>query len=327
MIEAINVSKHYTLKEKKRWFRSEKKTIEAVKELNLSINKGEIIGLLGLNGAGKTTTIKMLSTLLKPSSGTITVDGVDIETNPMEVKRKVNMIAGGERMLYWRLTGYENLIYFGKLYGLAGDVLRNRCQSLLENMGLGEAAHIPVERYSKGMKQRLQIARGLINDPTYLFLDEPTLGLDAPVAKHLRKSVKELAHQQGKGILLTSHYLEEVEELCDKVYIIDKGIMVLEDTPKNIIETFVKEFRVTVEVQNASTEQIHSVQRRIHEKGASFVSTEAAGGFVFEVISPFDATPLAASVCFELGLDIQRLETKKPKLEDAIIQMSEGLSA
>ncbi|MFC7370270.1 ABC transporter ATP-binding protein [Fictibacillus iocasae] len=327
MIEAFNVSKHYTLKEKKSWFRYETKTLEAVKELNLRIDKGEIIGLLGLNGAGKTTTIKMLSTLLKPTSGMIIVDGVDIESNPMEVKKKVNMIAGGERMLYWRLTGFENLMYFGKLYGLTGVMLKNRCENLLENMGLADAAHIPVERYSKGMKQRLQIARGLINDPSYLFLDEPTLGLDAPVAKHLRKSVKELAHQQGKGILLTSHYLEEVEELCDKVYIIDQGRLVLEDTPRKIVETFVKEFRVTVEVQNASIAQMEFVQRRMQDKGASFVSTEAAGGYVFEVISPFDATPLAASACFEMGLEVQRLETKKPRLEDAIIQMSEGLSA
>ncbi|MEM5597276.1 ABC transporter ATP-binding protein [Niallia circulans] len=150
------------------------------------------------------------------------------------------MIAGGERMLYWRLTGSENLRYFGKLYQLSGLELEKRIAYLLDQVGLKEAKDIPVELYSKGMKQRLQIARGLINDPKYLFLDEPTLGLDAPVAKQLRGLVKNLAKQEDKGILLTSHYLEEVEELCDRIYIIEKGSIILDGTPEKIISSVVK---------------------------------------------------------------------------------------
>ncbi|MCK9905902.1 ABC transporter ATP-binding protein, partial [Frankia sp. Cpl3] len=164
---------------------------------------GKIVGLLGINGAGKTTTIKMCTTLLEPTSGSITVDGLDVVKQDRQIKAIVNMIAGGERMLYWRLTGRENLVYFGSLYGLSGSSLHARISQLLKQVGLEEAADTPVERYSKGMKQRLQIARGLINDPKYIFLDEPTLGLDAPIARHLRQYVKELAQQQGKSILLT----------------------------------------------------------------------------------------------------------------------------
>lgn len=155
----------------------------AVKSLSLDIAAGEIVGLLGLNGAGKTTTIRMLSTLLEPTSGSIEVDGMLLHKNRQAIQQKVNMIAGGERMLYWRLTGRENLEYFSKLYGMNSPQIAREAERLLEEVGLTQAADQPVEQYSKGMKQRLQIARGLINDPQYLFLDEPTLGLDAPIAE------------------------------------------------------------------------------------------------------------------------------------------------
>lgn len=138
-------------------------------------------------------------------------------------------------MLYWRLTGRENLQYFGKLYGLSASKIRVESDRLLTEVGLTEAADQPVEQYSKGMKQRLQIARGLINDPQYLFLDEPTLGLDAPIARQLRSTVRQLAKEQGKGILLTSHYLQEVEELCDRVYVLNRGELLLCDKPEAIV--------------------------------------------------------------------------------------------
>jgi ABC-2 type transport system ATP-binding protein len=142
------------------------------------------------------------------------------------------MIAGGERMIYWRLTAKENLEYFGRLYNIPKGLLRERMEQLLGYVGLQEKEDTPVEQYSKGMKQRLQIARGLINDPKYIFMDEPTLGLDAPIARELRAFTRKLAKEQQKGILLTSHYIHEIEELCDYVYIIDKGKKLMEGVPK-----------------------------------------------------------------------------------------------
>lgn len=176
MIRVENLSKNFVVKVKGRSLLREKRTVRAVKNVTMEIEKGQIVGLLGVNGAGKTTTIKMLSTLLEPTEGTYEFDGIDAVSHPMEVKRKINMIAGGERMLYWRLTARENLWYYGQIYGVEPKVLRRRMEELLALSGLSGHADVPVETFSKGMKQRLQIARGLINDPAYLFLDEPTKG-------------------------------------------------------------------------------------------------------------------------------------------------------
>ncbi|MEH7251990.1 ABC transporter ATP-binding protein [Neobacillus niacini] len=320
MIEAMNLGKVYTVKKKINFFRSEKEKVNAVKGLNLTIGEGEIVGLLGLNGAGKTTTIKMLSTLLNPSAGKITIDGLDAVKDAIKVKRLVNMIAGGERMLYWRLTGAQNLRYFGKLYGLSGGELEARIQVLLEKVGLTEASNTPVELYSKGMKQRLQIARGLINDPKYLFLDEPTLGLDAPVAKQLREMVKSLAKDQGKGILLTSHYLEEVEELCDRVYIIEKGSLLLHDTPENITASVVKNFHVKIESIAISTSQQNRIKQSL--TGCSIEFSELGDSSEMHIMAPFDPTPLIFSVCMKESVPIQKLELKRPRLEDAILTLA-----
>ena len=189
-IIARHLVKGYILKEKKGLFaRGQKKVVHAVKDLSLEIPQGKITGVLGINGAGKTTTIRMLASVIAPTSGSLTMNGVDAVKNHLWVKERINVISGGERNLYWRLTAKENLRYFGSLYGLSGASLNEKIADLLETVGLEEAADIPVERYSKGMKQRLQIARGLINDPEYLFMDEPTLGLDIVIAKEIRRLV------------------------------------------------------------------------------------------------------------------------------------------
>ena len=190
MIRAKHLVKDYVLQEKKGLFwQRRKKTIHAVSDITLEIPKGKIIGVLGINGAGKTTTIRMLASLVTPTSGTLTMDGVDGVKNHLWVKEHINVISGGERNLYWRLTARENLRYFGNLYGISKKALNERIAHLLRIVGLENAQDIPVERLSKGMKQRLQIARGLINDPEYIFLDEPTLGLDIMIAKEIRELI------------------------------------------------------------------------------------------------------------------------------------------
>lgn len=234
-IKAVHLCKDYVLKEKKSMFGSKRKrVIHAVKDISLEIPQGNIIGVLGINGAGKTTTIRMLASVIKPSSGSLMMNGVDAIKNHLWVKERINMISGGERNLYWRLTAKDNLRYFGSLYGLSGALLHDRIDRLLKIVGLEEAADIPVERYSKGMKQRLQIARGLINDPDYIFLDEPTLGLDIMIAKEIRQLIMKLARKDKKGVLLTTHYISEAEELCDYICVLDQGEMIARGTKEEL---------------------------------------------------------------------------------------------
>ena len=259
-IIAQHLVKDYILKEKIKeksglFGRKQKRVIHAVKDISLEIPQEKIIGVLGINGAGKTTTIRMLASIIAPTSGSLTMNGVDAVKNHLWIKERINVISGGERNLYWRLTAKENLRYFGSLYGLSGDDLNKRIAYLLRTVGLEEAANVPVERYSKGMKQRLQIARGLINDPIYLFMDEPTLGLDIVIAKEIRYLVSDLAHKEGRGILLTTHYISEAEELCDYIYILDKGRIIAEGTKEQLKGLLAYEPKVVTSVQEPSLEE------------------------------------------------------------------------
>ncbi|WDV44742.1 ABC transporter ATP-binding protein [Clostridiaceae bacterium M8S5] len=250
MLVASNISKTYTFKEKKKFHLAKRKRVCAVKKLSLELEKGKIIGLLGVNGAGKTTTIKMLCGIIDPTSGSIMIDGIDSVKYYKKVKEKLNLITGGERNLYWRLSARENLEYFGSLYGIQKKELDKRIDKLLDMVDLKDSENMPVERYSKGMKQRLQIARGVINDPDYIFLDEPTLGLDINIAQKMRTYIKKLATDNNKGILLTTHYITEAEELCDYIYIIDKGQIIAKDTPEGLKKMLKSQKETLIKVEN-----------------------------------------------------------------------------
>lgn len=321
MLMADSLRKVYITREKK-MFGGKKREVEAVKNLTLRLEPGEIVGLLGMNGAGKTTTIKMLSTLLIPTSGTVTIDGFDSVKDPKRIKGMVNMIAGGERMLYWRLTGWENLEYFGNLYGLSGKKLKDRIHWLLKQVGLEEAADTPVERYSKGMKQRLQIARGLINDPKYIFLDEPTLGLDAPVAKHLREYVSELARQEGKGIILTSHYLAEVEELCNRVYVIEKGELIIHDTPSNLILNIADGNTLSILIPELPDAVHRELISLVQPLSARLSSTVQEDGVELLIKSKQDITSLVVQFLSQSEIPLLKLSIERPRLEDAILKLA-----
>ncbi len=183
-VKATGLSRVYETRKRKYGIGSQTiSRINAVVDLELEIEQGELFGLLGPNGAGKTTTVKMLCTLLTPTRGNASIRGLDIVKDANKVRKIVNMVAGGERMLYYRLTGRENLRYFADLYDVPSSFVRKRVQQVLDLVGLADRADDEVEKYSKGMKQRLQIARGMINDPQVLFLDEPTLGLDVDIQR------------------------------------------------------------------------------------------------------------------------------------------------
>ncbi len=248
MIQTINLSKTYAIKKKEKFFKNHVEYKQAVKNLNLEIHEGKIVGVLGVNGAGKTTTIKMLATLLEPTSGEIRLDNLQYtKQNRQKIKAKINLISGGERSLYWRLTGRENLEYFGSLYSI--DNLKDRIDECLEIVGLSDSANQLVETYSKGMKQRLQIARGIINKPKYLFMDEPTLGLDVAVARNLREYIKKLAKEENTAVILSTHYMREAEELCDYIYVIDHGENVAEGTVTDLKKKYTQANQYDVEIE------------------------------------------------------------------------------
>lgn len=228
----------------------EKKFVEALKGISFDIHKGEIFGLLGPNGAGKTTTIKILTTLLAPTSGEAKVLGFDAFGQEQKIRHRINFIFGGERSLYWRLSGEENLKYFADLYKIPRakqPELLNRLFALVE---LSEVRDRKVESYSKGMKQRLQIARALLNDPEIIFLDEPSIGLDPIGARALKAIVRQIA-DQGTTVLLTTHYMPEAEELCDRIAIINHGELIALDTVEGLKGRINQEMRdkITAERQ------------------------------------------------------------------------------
>lgn len=216
------------VKNLRRIYRLNKTTFEALKGISFNVKKGEVFGLLGPNGAGKTTTIKILSTLLAPTSGISKVMGYDTFGEEKKIRKHINFIFGGERSLYYRLTAYENLEYFSDLYKIPKKYQQKKILELLELVGLTSVKDKRVETFSKGMKQRLQISRALLNSPSIIFLDEPSIGLDPVGAKQLREIIKKMS-ELGVTIILTTHYLAEAQELCDRIAIINKGEIVAMD--------------------------------------------------------------------------------------------------
>ncbi|MGW0589557.1 ABC transporter ATP-binding protein [Streptosporangium sp. NPDC002607] len=296
----------------------------AVDGLSMSIPRGRVTGLLGLNGAGKTTTIKILATLLRPTSGSVRLDDLDVVRDANAVRRRINLIAGGERMVYARMTGRENLWYFGQLYDVPRAVLRSRIDELLRLVGLERAADTVVEKYSRGMTQRLSIARGLINDPAYLLLDEPTLGLDAPIARELRRVVARLA-EDGKGILLTSHYLAEVEELCDHIYVISEGRHVAEGSAA-VLKT-VSGCHPTVRV--VVTNPTPAIERAAADFARAVGVTplferDQTGSLVVELRHPGEVAGPLASALVAAGAELGGLNVVEPTLEDAVLSLADG---
>ena len=214
-------------------FKKEKKVVKAVDGISFEVKRGEIFGLLGQNGAGKTTTIKMLTTLLAPTSGKCEVLGYKTFGEEKKIRSKINFIFGGEMGVYRRLSARDNLRYFSNLYLIPKKEQDERIDRILKLVDLADRADDLAETYSKGMIQRLQIARGLINDPEILFMDEPTVGLDPVGARMLRDIIRKLK-EDGKTVLLTTHNLAEVEELCDHLVIINKGKVIAKGTPQSI---------------------------------------------------------------------------------------------
>jgi ABC-2 type transport system ATP-binding protein len=233
IIRVHNLSKVFRSKVRKGLFKSEAKEVEALKNVNFTIEEGEVFGLLGPNGAGKTTLIKILTTLLLPTSGSANINGFDL-SQEKQIKMSIGCMLMGSRGLYWKLTGRENLEYFGALYHVPKKVRKDRIAGLIDLLELGDFIDRTVETLSSGMKMKLVFARALINEAPILMLDEPTNTLDVKEARRLRKIVKEQNEEANKTIIYCTHLMQEADELCHRVGIIDHGQIIAIDDPYNL---------------------------------------------------------------------------------------------
>lgn len=201
----------------------------AVDDVSLQLGRGESVGLLGPNGAGKSTTIAMLSTLTRPDAGKVVFEGQDVLADPAPVRRAMGVVPQ-EIALYPELTAQENLEFFGGLYGLKGEDLRRAIDDALDLVGLSERRKDQIKKYSGGMKRRINIAAALLHDPKIVIMDEPTVGIDPQSRNHILDTVRRLNRERGLTVLYTSHYMEEVEQLCDRVYVMDHGKVIAQGT-------------------------------------------------------------------------------------------------
>jgi len=297
------------------------KEIVAVDDISFAIQEGELFGLLGPNGAGKTTTVKMLTTLLIPTAGAASVKGFDVVAQAEEVRRRIGFIFGGERGLYWRLSGIDNLRYFASLYSIDPDVTKKRIPYLLDMVGLNGRGDEKVQGYSRGMKQRLHVARTLLHDPDVLFLDEPTLGLDPVGAREFRQVILQLQSEK-KTILLTTHYMFEADALCDRIAVINHGCIIALDTPGGL-KTHVSDLNV-VEVETFGAPE-SALEKLRALPFADSLAVEEQGQKQILLIQTTRGAEAVPDVMAALdGLKVGRVIVREPTLEDAYVRLVGG---
>jgi ABC-2 type transport system ATP-binding protein len=297
------------------------KEVLAVDDLSFDVAQGELFGLLGPNGAGKTTTVKMLTTLLIPTAGTARVAGLDVVRDADALRGRIGFIFGGERGLYWRLSGIDNLRYFASLYHVDPAVSKQRIPYLLELVGLGDRGPEKVEGYSRGMKQRLHIARTLLHDPPLLFLDEPTIGLDPVGAREIRQVVRDL-QAADKTILLTTHYMFEADALCQRVGVINHGRLVALDTPQGLKRLVRDQAVIEVELFGVPPEVVERIRR---EPYVDAVSVEDQGQRQLLLVQSSRGAEAVQDVLDQLReLRVGKVTVREPTLEDAYVRLVEG---
>jgi ABC-2 type transport system ATP-binding protein len=286
----------------------------AVRDVSFEVPKGQFFGLLGPNGAGKTTTIRMLTGVLRPNVGTVSIMDLDMEREPMRAKSSLGVIPEVGNV-YPDLTARENLELFGRYYGLSHRTRAERASALLEELGLGGRSDEPIKRFSKGMKQRVSIGCAIIHQPEVLFLDEPTEGLDVQSRRMIVDKVKRM-NRDGSTVVLTTHNIEEANQLCDRVCIIDHGRMVALDTPENLRATFEGARSVEVTFDRPVRCEAFFTQciTRVEGKGHTMR---------FYTSDPDEAIRNIMKVKEEQGLTILSLNTLAPSLEDVFVKLTE----
>jgi ABC-2 type transport system ATP-binding protein len=299
------------------------KKVVAVDDIDFTVAHGELFGLLGPNGAGKTTTVKILTTVITPTAGKVRVLGYDVVQGAREIRPRIGFILGGERGLYWRLSGHDNLVYFANLYHVPPEVQKRRIPYLLELVGLAGRGDEKVQGYSRGMKQRLHIARALLHDPQVLFLDEPTLGLDPVGARETRQTIRNLS-AEGKTILLTTHYMFEADMLCQRVAVINHGKIVALDAPAGLKHHVQDQSVVEIEVFGIPPEAVERIRTL---DGVNMVSVDEQEQRQVLRIQSSQGTGSVAPVVSTLEameLRLGKVAVREPTLEDAYVRLVGG---
>ncbi len=292
--------------------------ITAVKNVSISVKPGELFGLLGPNGAGKTTLISMLSTMIEPTGGSAKVWDFDVDKEASQVRENIGMVFQ-DTTLDDRLTGRENLDLHGRLYGLDGKTRKKRIQEVLTLVELTERADAIVKTYSGGMMRRLEIARGLMHHPHVLFLDEPTLGLDPQTRNHIWEYIKTLNREEGVTIVLTTHYMEEADHLCNRIAIIDHGEIVALDTPealKNMLGGDV----ITLELEKP--ENMSRLCAIYKTNGCASIVSEKKNDVFITVKDGEHQIPHVLALASNAGIPIRSVSLRKPTLDDVFLHFT-----
>ncbi|MBW1299021.1 ABC transporter ATP-binding protein [Aquimarina litoralis] len=287
--------------------------IQAVNDISFSINKGEIFGFLGPNGAGKSTTLHMMSTLLKSDTGSIHIDGMDINEHTATCKQLIGIVPQ-EISLYEDLSAYQNLLFWGNLYGISKELLKERIHTTLKLIGLFDRKNDLVKTYSGGMKRRINIAAALLHQPKVLFMDEPTVGIDPQSRNHIFEVIETL-NAQGMTIVYTTHYMEEVERLCDRIAIIDSGKIIAQGTQETLKELVPTKESVQLELNLLSENNIDQLQQLL-----PYAIT--ADSNKISVASNVRELPKIISVCNELNLSINDIQLNKINLEAIFLSLT-----
>ncbi|MCP3028653.1 ABC transporter ATP-binding protein [Halobacillus sp. A5] len=304
MIETIQLSKAF-------------KERTVVEDVDLYLDKGESVGLLGPNGAGKSTTISMISSLLKPTSGDVKLDGKSVISDPGNI-RKVLGVVPQEIALYQELTAYENLKFFGRIYRVPKGQLESRIQETLELVGLKDRQKDIIKTFSGGMKRRINIASALLHNPKILILDEPTVGIDPQSRNYILDMIRQLNESNGTTVLYTSHYMEEVEQLCNRVYIMDHGKVIASGSHSELLSILSNEDTMKVQLNQMNEDFIKAIQdidvvRQVEETGDGI-----------KIIAKKSANIISSLVKFadQQNIQILNFQMENPSLEDVFLHLT-----
>lgn len=291
--------------------------VEAVRRLDLTVEAGQVFGFLGSNGAGKTTTLKMACGLVMPTTGTVRLNGYDVGRQRGQAMRQIGAVLEGTRNVYWRMSAWQNLLYFGRIKGVSSSkVLKARAEQLLRELDLWERRKDPVGEFSRGMQQKVAIAAALIADPPIVLLDEPALGLDVQASRTVQEWIIQLAKERGKTVVLTTHQLDMAESLCDRVAIMSHGRLLAHRPTGELLDLFRREFyqvrlRGLVEAEKTGAFPGFTASR---ENGHTVLAGEVGGELsVFELVDRARAA----------GMDLISVSPAEPNLEEIFVELIE----